>query len=253
MSLPEKSFLAVVDASLEVLDAEMSACAFLWRLTGPSLNRQEITPQRLIGYRVFSDYGNNLLGECGWLNLQYLDPNRASLWFQVTAPSDDDYDRYAQHYQFSLPLNVYEWSADAIRAHRKQQLDQLLSSNRHRLLVEICMSVLSRLPKPDLTATTSAQIDTKSSRLKGGRPGLPDDEKLRRLALVMLEKKLKQIDPGLTHGEFAFQVQQKLKIPLEEHTIRNAAKLLERAQKNDEQQLLSQAEALVAEWQSRFW
>jgi len=241
-----------VEASLETLDAEMSACAVLWRQQGPTLNRSEITPQRLIGYRVFSDYGTNLLGECGWINLQYLEPNRASLWFQVAVPAADDYDRYARYYQFSGPLNAYELSAEELRAHRKAQLDEYLRLNRHRLLSEICEHVLRRLPKPDLFQTSETGSDSQSAQHKGGRPGLPEAEKLCRLALVLLEQRLKQNDPGLTRGEFVFQVQQKLNLPLEMHTLKNAAKLLERSRADGETDLLALAENQAAEWQKRF-
>lgn len=252
MFFPEIDYQVFVETSLETLDAEMSACAVLWRQKGPMLNRNEITPQRLIGYRVFSDYGTNLLGECGWINVQYVESKRTQLWFQITAPSDDDYENYVRYYQFSLPANAYELSAEELRAHRKTQLDGYLRLNRHRLLSEICEHVLRRLPKPELFPAPEISQDAKPSQHKGGRPGLLESEKLRRLALMLLERRLKQADPGLTRGEFVIRVQEKLRLPVEVHTIKNSASLLARAQENGEDDLLALAENQAAEWQKHF-
>ena len=83
----------------------------------------------------------------------------------------------------------------------------------------------------------------------GGRPSLSTEEKTRRLALLLLEERLKQKNPGYTRGEFVFQVQQKLQLPIDMNTIKNAVNLLARARKEHEQDVIAQAEALADQWQ----
>jgi len=252
---PPYDFEQIVNAPLATLDAEMSAQAFLQRANRLWLGRQELTPGLLVGYRVSDENGWTKYGECGWIFLQHLDSHRTLMLFKVTTPIEEDRKIYLSIRPMPMPENLTGKSVEEIKVWQEYHVQDELYQQRKMYLLKLCVALSEKVTKLMLSGPTitQPQAGSGSSVRSGGRPGLPTDEKLRRLALVMLEKKLKQIDPGLTHGEFAFQVQQKLKIPLEEHTIRNAAKLLERAQKNDEQQLLSQAEALVAEWQSRFW
>lgn len=255
MFYPPFDFEQIVEASLAALDAEMSAQAFIQRANRLWLGRQELTPGLLVGYRVSDENGWTKYGECGWIVLQHLDSHRTLMSFKVTAPTAEDREIYLSIRSTPMPENLSGMSVEQIKAWQVYHVQDELYQKRKTFLQNLCASISEKVTKLVQPGPTLSQPKAGSNLpvRSGGRPGLPDDEKLRRLALVILERKLKQIDPGLTHGEFAFQVQQKLKIPLEEHTIRNAAKLLERAQKNQEHELLSQAESLAAKWQSEKW
>jgi len=244
-------FEICLEASFAAVDAEVSAQAFVSRDSGVSMGREEIVPDRVVGYRIISEQGATQCGVCGWIIVQYVEATRTLLAFKVALPGDSDFTSYASFYSIPVPGNTYELSIEELVAIQKIRFSEMLAATRQRILREVCELVSRRFT--NVGRPVAPSLSPKSNRPKkaGGRPGLPDDEMVRRLALVLLERRLKQKDPGFTRGEFVFRIHQKLEFPVEMHTIKNAAKLLEQAQKDDQQHMLSQAETLAMDWQQQ--
>lgn len=241
-----------VEASLATVDAEMSAQAFLRRDHHLWIGRQEITPGLLIGYRVFHESGLGNYGECGWILLQHVDAGRTLFSFKTMEPAAGDIELYSETRPISLPDNTHELSVETILSCHKVKMVEELYLNRKRVLHEIATQLSGRLAIIAQPVVSTHRMESSRSKKAGGRPGLSEEEMIRRLALVFLERQLKRKDPGFTRGEFVFQVQQKLEMPVETHTVKNATKLLDQAQKDELQHVLSQAETLAAEWQKQF-
>lgn len=252
LSEQQADYEETLELAFESVDAEITRQAFLVRDQRLWVNRQEFNASNLIGFQVFDENGWTLLGECGWIFVQYTGLNQTRISFKVLQPSGEDIEKYCSANSALLLDDLYGLSADQIRTLQKTQAFEKLIAGRQKMLRSFYTPISAKLMEQAQSLAKALQPEPGSHTISSGRPGLSNDELLRRLALVLLEKRLKQKDPGLTRGEFVFLVQQKLKIPLEMHTIKNAAKLLAHAQKNDEQTVLSMAEKMAVEWQKQF-
>ena len=250
LSLPTFAYEQILNVPMAAVDAEMAVFHQVNRGNGLSVNRVENIPDRLVVYVITMDALTQEYGDCGRLFIQFLDEKKTRLSFDVAVP--DKY--HAARFSVEGTLRLLGGpKPERLTPGEFARGSAVLSQLRFQVLKEICDTLQTHLAvsSPELPATIPVPEKDLSKNL-GGRPGLPEAEKLRRLALVLLEQRLKQADPGLTRGEFVFQVQQKLKIPLEMHTIKNAAKLLESAQENGEHDLLVLVENQAAEWQKEF-
>ena len=248
MSQPNFAYEQTLNVSFAPVDAEMALYVQLNRSTSLSVGRFEDLPGRLVIYNVYMYAAGQEYGDCGRIFIQYLEQHKTRLSIEVNAPDKYGAARFAAPGVLRLMggLNPEKLSQEEF-----ERGYSVLYDLRLVFLKEIILLVIARLPAPEPVSSPVRKAPTikKSDQLPAGRPGLPVDEKLHRLALVLLESKLKQRDPGLTRGEFIFQVQEKLKIPLEIHTVKNAHNLLERARKNNEQDIIALAEKQAQEWQ----
>ena len=250
MSLPNFAYEQILNVPLAAVDAEMAVYHQVNRGNGLSVSRVENIPGRLVVYMITLYALTQEYGDCGRLFIQFLDEKKTRLSFDLAVPDKDHAARFS-----------VEGTSRMLGGPKPERLTPdeftrgaaVLSQLRFQVLKEICDTLQTRLPVSalELPATTlSPEKDL--SKNPGGRPGLPEAEKLRRLALMLLERRLKQADPGLTRGEFVVRVQDKLRLPVEVHTIKNSASLLARAQESGEHDLLSLAEKQAAEWQKHF-
>ncbi len=249
MSLPDFAYDQIVNFPLAAVDAEMAVYHQLMRDSGLSVSRVENLPNRLVVYTVTKYSLMQEYGDCGRLFIQFLDDKKTRLSFDVAAPDKYGAARFAVDGNLRLLGGL---NPEKLKPDEFARGFSVLRELRFQFLKEICASILTRLAVSADEAPAAPAPEKAAPSFGGGRPGLPEDERLRRLALLLLEQRLKQKDPGLTRGEFVFLVQQKLKIPLEVHTLKNAAQLLTRTQKNEEGVILSRAENMAAEWQKLF-
>jgi len=248
----QADFEETVNLAFEAVDAEITKQAFLARDKLLIVSRQELNASNLIGFRVLDENGWTLLGECGWIFVQYISVSQTHISFKAVQPSLEDIEKYFSRNSMFLLDNLFELSVEQIRALQHTKAFEKLIAGRREMLRSFYAPISARLVGQAQSLVKASQPEPESHPISGGRPGLANDELIRRLALVLLERRLKQKDPGLTRGEFVVQAQQKLKIPLESHTIKNAAKLLTRVQKNEEQTVLAMAEEMAANWQKKF-
>ena len=249
MTLPDFEYDQTINVPLAAVDAEMAVYHQIMRDSGLMVSRVENIPNRLVVYVVTKFSLGQEYGDCGRLFIQFLDEKKTRLSFDVAAPDKFGAARFAVEGTLRLLGGL---NPEKLKPDEFARGFSVLRNLRFQFLHEICDSILARLMVSEETSPALPLPEKASPIFGGGRPGLPDDEKLRRLALLMLEQRLKQKDPGLTRGEFVFSVQQKLKIPLEMHTLKNATQLRARAQKNAEQAILLRAENMAAEWQKQF-
>jgi hypothetical protein len=250
LSLPTFAYEQILNAPLAAVDAEMVLYHQVNRDNGLSVSRVENIPGRLVVYVVTKYALTQEYGDCGRLFIQFLDEKKTRLSFDLAAPDK----AHAARFSVEGTLRMLGGpKPERLTPDEFARGSAILSQLRFQVLKEICDTLQTRLAPFALELPANVPSPAKNlSPNKGGRPGLSEAERLRRLALVLLEQRLKQNDPGLTRGEFVFQVQQKLNLPLEMHTLKNAAKLLERARAHGETDLLAQAETQAAEWQRRF-
>jgi hypothetical protein len=233
-----------LEAPLDAVDAALAVIHQLQRDRGLSVMRGDNIPGKLVVY-VFTVYmpGQNL-GDCGRVYLKYLDEKKTRMSIQVASPDDYHAARFVVNgkYNDSDQLNLEQFTQDDLNngSHNLRTL-------RRQFLMELCDSVARRVaPAQDMDLEN--HMEGEFGRENPGRPGLPQEEKLRRLALVVLERKLKQKDPGFTRAEFVYLVQKNLKMIVETHTIKNAARLYDQTINTEDQDLLSAVERKAQEW-----
>jgi hypothetical protein len=176
--------------------------------------------------------------------LQYHDLQKTILGYQVFVPNDDDLLAYMKSRLFPVPDDKTALKNDPVLLHDWRMK---LQENRKKFLQQICDTVVDNINSRVRPELTDASLD-----LKIGRPYLSEDSKVIRIALFLLEGMLKKKDPGLRRKEFVAQATDRLDIPVESNMVKNARSLFEKAKKEEDQKLLTQAEAQASNWLERF-
>ncbi len=240
-----------LNAPLSAVDAEIAHYCHQLSSSGLAFGRSEQITGTLIVYSIFDNSGWTKYGDCGRIFIKYLDHQTTRVQTEAQKPSQKDAANFASPTYLSNPNsaeNELRSDDDLVRGY------STLLIHRTEFLQEICDTTSSRLANSSNTSNSTSSIpEKKLPESKGGRPGLADKDKIERIALAKLERRLKYKNPGLTRGEFVVWIREKLGFTMiASHTIKNAVKLLERAQENDEQNVLLEAEALADKWQNLY-
>lgn len=238
------AFEKLLDASLTALDAELAAYGLAHRQNRWWVSRVEMVPGNLVYYRVSSEDGWHLYGECGYIVLQYHDSQKTILGYQVFVPTDDDLFVYMKACLFPVPDDKTALKTDPVLLHDWRTK---LQENRKKFLQQICDTVTD-----NINSRVRPEHTDDSGALKLGRPYLPEDSRIIRIALFLLENMLKKKDPGLRRMEFVALATDKLNIPVESNMVKNARSLYDKAKKQGDLKLLTQAEARASKWLERF-
>ena len=236
LSLPKFDFDQTLTAPLAAVNAELAVYCKLNHDSGLSSRLQDNTSGLTVHVIMLNAPGQEY-GDCGRILIQFLTDQKTRLSFEVAAPYADDIARFMEQEHKNVRMPLSGRNPKKLTLAEFESGFSVLRNLRLQALRVICTAVIKRVEMPA------------NPGMGGGRPGLPTEEKIRRLALLLLEERLKQKNPGYTRGEFVFQVQQKLQLPIDMNTIKNAVNLLARARKEHEQDVIAQAEALADQWQ----
>jgi len=248
LSLPTFDIDQVFNVPLAAVDAGLAVYFQRMRDTGLSRLRNENIPNRLVVYTVTLYAPEQEYGDCGHIYVQFIDDKKTRVSCEVAPPDKYGAARFAVDGTLRMMGGL---NPEKLKQNEFERGSLVLRGLRLQVLSDICARALAHLVVPVEAPAAPAAPEKKPAENNAGRPGLFTEEKVHRLALVVLEKRLKRKDPGFTRGEFVFLVQQKLQLAVEMNTVKNAVSLLERAAKNGEEQLLAAAETLADHWQAR--
>ena len=236
LSLPKFDFDQTLNAPLAAVNAELAVYCKLNHDSGLS-SRLEDNTSGLIVHVITLNAPGQEYGDCGRIFIQFLTDQKTRLSFEVAAPYAADIARFMEQEHKNMRMPLSGRNPKKLTLAEFESGFSVLRNLRLQALKVICTAVIKRVEMPS------------NPGLGGGRPGLTTEEKIRRMALLLLEERLKQKNPGYTRGEFVFQVHQRLQLPIDMNTIKNAVNLLARARKEHEQDVIAQAEALADQWQ----
>lgn len=245
MLFPSIHYEKTLKVPLGSVDAELAMMHELNHQAGMILNRAELVPGRLVSYVLIVQREQEEYGECGRIFIQYLGEAITRISFEVSHQDFFPADHFTRNKHLALLGGI---NPDQLSKDQLIERNHLLFDLRYRALAEVCETVRMRLEDLDPLIVIPAQVST--PRLPSGRPSLPDEELIRRLALVILEKRLKASDPGLTRKEFVFKVHTALKYLITPSTLKNAAHTFGELERQQDEHLLPRAARLADTWQS---
>jgi hypothetical protein len=246
LSLPTFHYQTTMNISLGAIDAELALYHQLSRDSGTTFSRFENIPGRLVAYIVSIFTPEREYGESGRIFIQFLEENKTRLSFEVA-----EVDKYgAARFASDALIKMFGGlDPERLRPDEFERGASILFELRFQALKEICENIQSRL-EPLAGPSPAEPFVPPSEKAPGGRPTLDEEELVRRLALVLLERRVKKRVPGLSRNNFAAIVWRKLKLPVEAHTIKNTVSKLKEIEREGPQHLLEKAEKQADEWQA---
>jgi hypothetical protein len=246
LSLPTFHYQTTMNVSLGAIDAELALYHQLSRDSGETFARFENIPGRLVAYIVTIFTPEREYGESGRIFIQFLQENKTRLSFEVA-----EVDKYgAARFASDALMKMFGGlDPERLRPDEFERGASILFELRFKALKEICENIQSHL-EPLAGPSPAEPFVPFPEKVPGGRPTLDEEVLVRRLALVLLERRMKKMDPGLSRNNFAEIVWRKLKLPVEAHTIKNTVSKLNEIERDGPQHLLEKAEKQADEWQA---
>jgi hypothetical protein len=224
--------LAAVDAAMKL------ACR---DTKGLSHYRHEEIPDRLIVYHINQQDPPAGIGTCGGIRIQYLTDQHTKLSVEVESCSEDLGISYGV-----VPEHAHLFSSDDLQTAIQGSGVRRVESYRKQILTDLCNQAIFDL-------TTNQPLDTLSPARSGGRPHVSRKDVVLRVALAMLEKKLKDKDKGMKRGEVIILARKNFgytKDDVKETVIKDGLVRLNKAIEKNDEELLSAAEEKVNSWLS---
>jgi hypothetical protein len=236
-------------AKFAAVDAELAIIC--QRKRNLSYRRSEQIPGSLVIYSMCDISGWTNYGDCGQIVLQFLDDGKTCLSVKVTPPNKSDAALFAPRGS--------GWGQFLTNSEREKYLNDselslgyiTLFNHRLEFLNSICITV-STMVSEQLQPDANNKLEQKNTSSRKRRThGHSVGERIDRIALLLLEKKIKEENFYISHKSAVARIQTIFEFPIEEYTIRNARKYFLEAQSDYDEQTLSQAEKKAEEWFQR--
>jgi hypothetical protein len=224
----------LIDFSLDTVDAAMKLVCRDW----PNLwhTRLDELAGKLIVYRIADESRTHCLGDCGEIRLQFHAPAQVRLSIVIDPCTEEDVFRYY----------AYKHSRAAVRIALAER-GAGIQKEREVFLAGLCERLLENMAVPTLPFVDSPR----PTASQAGKPALPLEEAILRIALALLEKYLKEQDAGMTRGEVVILAREKLGILTTINNVKDGRQRLGDAEWNKDEELLAGAQDQVQAWLTR--